>query len=72
MGRYVLLDSWWYEHGPTFDGVKRWDADPSVFPDGVAAVYDRTGWLVQVSTFATAESSFACSIIRNNNNQNFT
>ena len=41
--RYVLLDSWWYEFGAG-SGVKRWDARADVFPSGLQALHERTGW----------------------------
>lgn len=44
--RYVLLDSWWYYKGSN-GGVANWTALPEVFPNGVEALYNRTGWLVQ-------------------------
>jgi hypothetical protein len=44
--QYILLDSWWYWEGPG-GGVKNWTARPSVFPDGMKALYEKTGWKVQ-------------------------
>jgi hypothetical protein len=44
--RYWLADSWWYFKGLR-NGVKNWTAMPSVFPHGLAYVYEQTGWLVQ-------------------------
>jgi len=44
--RYVLLDSWWYYEGP-HGGLKNWEPRPDVFPDGLNAFYNSTGWLVQ-------------------------
>eukprot|EP00039_Didymoeca_costata_P006166 m.87998 g.87998 ORF g.87998 m.87998 type:complete len:840 (+) comp13136_c0_seq1:26-2545(+) len=45
--KYVLLDSWWYYKG-TGNGVAVWDAMPSVFPDGLEAVLQHTGWPAQL------------------------
>eukprot|EP00937_MAST-01D_sp_MAST-1D-sp2_P006546 g6546.t1 len=46
--RYWLADSWWYPkdyaHG---NGVLTWTAVPDVFPHGLAAVHQATGWGVQ-------------------------
>lgn len=44
--KWVLLDSWWYEHGAA-DGTHNWtDADASIFPGGMAAAFEATGWFV--------------------------
>ena len=40
---YVLLDSWWYYKGKG-GGIATWDARPDVFPDGLAGLYQKTGW----------------------------
>ncbi len=44
--KYVLLDSWWYYKGKN-GGVSDWMAMPDVFPNGIEALYNRTGWFVQ-------------------------
>ena len=41
----MQLDSWWYYKGP-YNGVKNWTAMPSVFPNGIEAVVEKTGWRV--------------------------
>ena len=40
--KYVLLDSWWYYKG-IGDGVKTWEAMPSIFPDGMLALQKSLG-----------------------------
>ena len=37
------IDSWWYFEGSD-GGVKNWTARPDIFPNGINAVVDRTGW----------------------------
>eukprot|EP01034_Spumella_vulgaris_P024040 gene24040-30337_t len=44
--KYVLLDSWWYYKGSN-GGVANWTALPEVFPNGVEALWNQTGWFVQ-------------------------
>ena len=41
----MQLDSWWYYKGP-HDGVKNWTAMPSIFPNGIEALVEKTGWRV--------------------------
>ena len=41
--RYVQLDSWWYFKGRG-DGVKNWTAMPSVFPNGIQSLQQKTQW----------------------------
>ena len=41
--RYVQLDSWWYYKGKG-GGVKNWTAQTDVFPNGIEAVVEKTGW----------------------------
>eukprot|EP00659_Diplonema_papillatum_P007521 gene7521-11520_t len=41
--KHWLMDSWWYFKG-TGDGVKNWTAMPSIFPDGIGAVTEKTHW----------------------------
>eukprot|EP01060_Flectonema_neradi_P022193 TRINITY_DN3046_c2_g1_i1.p1 TRINITY_DN3046_c2_g1~~TRINITY_DN3046_c2_g1_i1.p1 ORF type:complete len:565 (+),score=113.29 TRINITY_DN3046_c2_g1_i1:50-1696(+) len=38
-----LMDSWWYYKGKQ-NGVKNWTAMPSIFPDGIDTVYNKTQW----------------------------
>ncbi|XP_041369682.1 uncharacterized protein LOC121383654 [Gigantopelta aegis] len=40
--RYMQYDSWWYYKG-VGNGVKTWEYIPSVFPDGMQYVYNKTG-----------------------------
>jgi len=44
--KWILLDSWWYPKGPE-GGVVTWDAMPSVFPHGLDAFFNATGWSIQ-------------------------
>jgi len=44
--KWILLDSWWYPKGPE-GGVITWDAMPSVFPHGLDAFFNATGWSIQ-------------------------
>lgn len=44
--KYILLDSWWYYKGEN-GGVSDWTAMPDIFPNGIEALYNATGWLVQ-------------------------
>ena len=41
--RYLQIDSWWYFKGDA-GGVKNWTAMPSIFPNGIEAVVEKTGW----------------------------
>ena len=43
--RYVQLDSWWYYKGVA-NGVKNWTAMPSIFPNGIDSLVQKTGWPV--------------------------
>jgi len=53
--KYILLDSWWYYRANSSDstgnnagsGVKNWVPRPEIFPDGIEALTNYTGWLVQ-------------------------
>lgn len=40
---YLQLDSWWYYKG-VGGGLKNWTARPDVFPNGIEAVHEYTGW----------------------------
>ena len=44
--KYVLLDSWWYYKGSN-GGVSEWSPRPEIFPQGLEALYQATGWFVQ-------------------------
>lgn len=44
--KYVLLDSWWYFKGSN-GGVSDWSPRPEIFPQGLEALYQATGWFVQ-------------------------
>lgn len=44
--RYFLLDSWWYGKGSN-GGVADWSAQPSIFPNGIAALTNATGMYIQ-------------------------
>ena len=37
------MDSWWYFKGLA-DGVKNYTAQPSVFPNGLDNLHQKTGW----------------------------
>lgn len=43
--RAILLDSFWYYKGIA-NGVKNWTAMPSIFPHGIAPVYEQTHWFI--------------------------
>ena len=45
---YTILDSWWYYQDPKTEGVTTWDPRPDVFPGGLGAVYNKTGWQQQL------------------------
>jgi hypothetical protein len=57
--RYWLADSWWYFKG-VGNGVYNWTAMPSIFPHGMAGVYDATSWLVQGhNRYWSADTNYA-------------
>jgi len=57
--RYLQIDSWWYFKG-TGNGVKNWTAMPSVFPNGIDAVVQKTGWPVMAhNRYWSANTDYA-------------
>ena len=44
--QYIEIDSWFYYKGSN-GGTTNWTARPDVFPDGMEAIYNYTGWLLQ-------------------------
>ena len=42
----MQLDSWWYYKGHNDTGVKNWTAMPDIFPNGIEALVNKTGWRV--------------------------
>eukprot|EP00759_Apiculatamorpha_spiralis_P015750 PhF_6_TR22322/c0_g1_i1/m.31596 len=45
--KYTLLDSWWYYKGLD-NGVKTWEAMPTIFPDGMKYLSDKMGMPFQL------------------------
>eukprot|EP00051_Salpingoeca_urceolata_P021745 m.344479 g.344479 ORF g.344479 m.344479 type:complete len:749 (-) comp19854_c2_seq17:290-2536(-) len=57
--KYVLLDSWWYYKGK-YDGVKTWDAMPTIFPNGLEYLFNVTGWPTQLhNRFWAPDNTYA-------------
>jgi hypothetical protein len=62
---YMQLDSWWYPKGPTADwtlvgdGEYLYEADPNLFPDGLAAFQSKLGLpLMTHARWVTATSPY--------------
>ena len=57
--RYLQIDSWWYYKG-VGNGVKNWTAMPSVFPNGIDAVVEKTGWPIMAhNRYWSADTDYA-------------
>lgn len=57
--RYLQIDSWWYFKGD-HDGVKNWTAMPSIFPNGIEYVAQKTGWpIVAHNRFFSTDTDYA-------------
>ena len=58
--KHWLMDSWWYFKGDG-NGVKNWTAMPSIFPNGIDAVYKGTGeWpIVAHNRYWSANTDYA-------------
>lgn len=57
--KHWLMDSWWYYKG-TGGGVKNWTAKTSIFPDGIATVFNATKWpIVAHNRYWSANTDYA-------------
>lgn len=57
--RYLQIDSWWYYKGLA-NGVKNWTAMPSIFPNGIDSVVQKTGWpVVAHNRYWSADTDYA-------------
>eukprot|EP00731_Ephydatia_muelleri_P018789 Em0011g829a len=57
--RYLQIDSWWYYKGVA-NGVKNWTAMPSIFPNGIDNVVQKTGWpILAHNRYWSADTDYA-------------